>query len=201
MTDTFALEKLYNNVVTQFASDGTVVPNLFGWREKRKHIVSNGALQGAATAQPSTPGNRIIWVPGNEEGDGDAGKHSGPSKNPGTNPRSLATLGEVFTVYIQGSDPRTPANELAQYRAVRFLYDAWFRAVYLAAYGTFSIQTVKWDRSKTERQHGAMMIAVCTVEAMIPDVSFPTAPVNTAAALATTVLSQTDPTVTIHAVP
>lgn len=188
MTDTLALENLYTQVVAQFAAEGTLLANAFGWREYRKHV-TNAAPGGVL-------GNRLIWLPGNEAGDGDAGKLL-PPRYPGNNPRSLGTLGELFTVYVLGCDPTAPENELAQYKVTRFNFDAWYRAVYLAAYGTFTIESVKWDRTKTERQHGAMLVAVCTIQAMIPDVTYPSAPVDTHALLTTHVLSQTDPTVEV----
>ena len=187
MTDTLALELLYTRTVAQFALDGLVVPNLFGWRERTKHI-TNGTSPG--------PGNRIIWVPGNELGSGDLGKMAPPSKmtlDPNGNPRSLGTLLEVFTVYICGSDPSAPQNELAQYKITRLLLDSWLGAIYLQAYGTFSILSAQWDRSKTERQHGAMIVVVATIQAMIPDTTFALAPVDTHAEVVAKVLSQTDP--------
>lgn len=179
MADTLALEHLFNEVLARFAQDGTHVPNSFGWKEKAKHGANN----------------RIVWYPG-KPGDGEAGKHAPASKQP-INPRSVATLLEVFTCEIQGYDANATDNEMAQYKATRLLYDAWFRAVYLAAYGTFTIETLNWDRTKTERQHGAMLVAVCTIQAMIPDAAFGTAPTDTKAELTTHLLSQTDPTVEV----
>lgn len=187
--DTLALENLYNQTVAQFAADGTAITNAFGWREYRKHLVVGSPL-----------GNRIMWVPGNETGDGDIGK-AAPPRYPGNNPRALGTLLELFTVFVCGFDASAPENELLQYKATRFNFDAWYRAVYLAAYGTFTIESLKWDRSKTERQHGAMLVAVCTIQAMIPDVTYPGAPVDTHALVSSHVLTQTDPTVEVDPKP
>ena len=90
MTDSLALEVLFNGVVARFAADSTLVPNLFGWREKSKHV-TNG----------TTVGNRVIWVPGDEEGAGDSGKLAAPSKMSLSAAddvaRSLGTLLEFFT--------------------------------------------------------------------------------------------------------
>jgi hypothetical protein len=190
MADTLALELFFNRVTAQFALDGTQVPILFGWREKNKHIV-NG----------TTVGNKIIIVPGNEPGNGDVGKLLAPSKNVPDGVRSFGTLGELFTVYICGSDPTAPSNELAQYKVTRLLYDTFVRAAYLQAFGTWLAVTLNWDRTKTERQHGAMLIGVFAIEAMIPDTALTLAPVDTHAILTTTVLSQADPPVRIDPIP
>src|SRR6185369_2099880 len=99
--------------------------------ERTKHV-SNG----------SPVNNKIVWVPGNEPGNGDVGKLLGPSKNVPDNVRSLGTLAELFTVYICGSDPTSPTNELAQYKVTRLLYDTFIRAAYLQGFGTWQPVTL-----------------------------------------------------------
>lgn len=162
-----ALPELFDAVVARFDLDSTAADQHFGWREPPRHKTSHA---------------RIVWVPGDE------GANTGnvdPARNPGGNPRSLATLRELFTVYIGADDPRFPEDERAQYVATRLLFDAWVRAVYLAAHGTFLIESVSWNTSKTERRHGAELVCVCWVEALIPDAPYALAPTDTEASILT----------------
>lgn len=169
MSVILALPRLYDAVVARFAADGLSVPNLFGWR---------------TPPQKYTLGNRICWIPGDTDS-GDLGETL-PARYPGRNPRSLATLGELFTIEIIASDPDLTKleHERVQYQAVRELYDAWYRAVYLAAYGTFAVQSSTWMIEKKERRYGAAIRVVCSIEAMIPDA--PLTDVSPAAATVTT---------------
>lgn len=186
-----ALEKLYDDCVARFGQEGTfgITPtpqaaaqaaNHFGWREPTRQL---------------RPLARIEWVPGDPQGD--AGQIAG-AKYPGrATPdlgRPLATLVERFTVYVHGYDNTAPRNERAQWKATRLLYDAWYRAVYLAAYGTFQIASTRWLTEKTEQRFGATLQVVCLIESMIPDAVITTAPVDTAADITVTELSVTDPT-------
>jgi len=174
MTDTLALEALYLAVRARFTSEGYAVDQAFGWREPP-----------AQTARP-----RIAWFPGDPGGD--VGTWAG-ARSPGRNPRPLATLRELFTVEIFASDPLHLENELAQYKAARLLADAWFRAVYLAARGTFQVRSTRWlNRRGAARTAGATLQLVCEVEAMVPDVEHPIAPVDTQADVATSVLEETE---------
>jgi len=159
----YALTCLFDAVSARFESDCTDAPNLFGWREPQKHKVTT---------------RRIVWVPGNETGD--AGELRA-ARNPGRNPRSLATLAELFHVRIEAYDPQFVEDERKQYEAVRGLYDAWVRAVYLAAHGTFQILSQAYDISHNERRHGATLIVICEVEAVVPDTAHTVAPVDTGA--------------------
>lgn len=155
-----ALPVLFDAVVARFKLDSTDAENVFGWRQPQKHKVRE---------------SRIVWVPG------DIGGSAGEiraARNPGGNPRSLATLGELFTVHVSANDPQFPENELGQYQATRLLYDAWYRAVYLAAHGTFSVQSLEWNVTKNERRHGAGLICVCEVEALVPDSPYTTVPLE-----------------------
>jgi hypothetical protein len=160
VADTLALEKLYDDVVARWAAEvavgGTPVPNLFGWREPHRK---------------ETRGNRVIWVPGGE--DGELGELE-PPKQPGRNPRSLGTLGELFYVDILAADSATDANaenERKQYRAVRLLFDAWWRAVYLAATVRVTIVSSRYLTDHNQRRYGAGIRAVCSIEAMLPDLT------------------------------
>jgi len=163
VANTLALEHLFAAVSTRFATEGTAAENVFGWRK------------------PAQPGlsNRIVWVPGDPSGNAGA---TGPARNPGRNPRSLATLYELFTVIVAAVDLTAPDDEAAQYKVARVLRDAWFRAVYLAAHGTFEIKSERWITDKLERRRGAALEIVCAVEAMVPDAAAATAPVDTGAA-------------------
>jgi hypothetical protein len=188
VSDTLALEKLYNDVVAQFVADaaaetpaGTPPHQSFGWREPAK--------RGDATTQAPQMRRRIAWVPG-DDASGDLGA-SAPARNPGRNPRPLATLAELVTVYIEAADLTAAENELAQYRAARFLYDAWLRAVYIAARGTFQIRSQRWVDDRATRRFGATIRVVLALEAMVPDAPLETAPVDTDA-LVTTHLEPND---------
>ena len=182
MTVLFALPELFDAVVARFALDATAAEQVFGWREPAQHPES---------------ATRITWVPGDESGS--AGEIRG-ARNPGGDPRSLATLGELFTVRLSAYDPASPEDERTQYIATRALYDAWFRAVHLAAHGTFRVQSLDWNTSKNERRHGAELVCVCEIEALIPDAPYTLAPVDTAASI-TESLENVDEVVTAAPAP
>jgi hypothetical protein len=148
-----ALPRLFDAVVARFAAEGTAVANLFGWR---------------ASAQQLTGAPRIVWIPGDPRGS--LGQIL-PPRNPGRiDPgRPLATLDELFTIEIVAADTAMPETERAQYQVVRELYDAWYRAVHLAAHGAFRVLSSEWIGPAKERRHGAGIRALCAVQAMIPD--------------------------------
>lgn len=163
----FALPVLFDAVVDRFDTDSTAVEMHFGWREPQKYKTARA---------------RIVWVPGDEGGNvGEVrpARNPGTGTNGGTGPRSLATLAELFTVYISANDPKSPEDEREQYIATRALFDAWYRAVYLAAHGTFAVLSTAWNNSKNERRHGAELVCVCWVEAKVPDAPYAIAPVDT----------------------
>jgi hypothetical protein len=171
-----ALPKLFDDVVARFAAEGTVVPNLFGWRTPPQKLVTS---------------SRICWVPGDDSG---ALGELLPARHPGGNPRSLATLGELFTVWIVTSDPDAAKreNERAQYQSARELFDAWWRAVYLAAHGTVRVESASWVPEKKERRFGAAILVVGVIEAMVPDEEHDSAPVDTKAVIDVTELNVTE---------
>jgi hypothetical protein len=164
---TLALPKLYADVMARFATDaaaedppGTAPSQAFGWREPAKR---SGSM-------------RVVWVPG-DDSTGEIGE-MGPARNPGRNPRSLGTLAELFTVYLEAVDLTAPENELAQYKVARHLFDAWFRALYLAAHGTVALRSVAWVTDKTLRRYGATIRVVGTIESVVADAPLETAPVD-----------------------
>lgn len=175
MPDTLAIERLYAAVTARFTSEGTGAANVFGWRMPAQHV----------------EGNRIAWVPGDTSGR--VGETTAP-RQPGRNPRPLATLRELFTVVINAVDTADLENEALQYRAARLLRDAWFRAVYLAAHGTFAIVSEDWITDKLERRYGAALRVVIALDAMVPDEPAELAPVDTAALIATSLASVTETT-------
>ncbi len=166
MTDTLALERLYDAVSARFVAEGTDAPNVFGWR--------------ARSLQREDGKSRIAWVPGDPSGN--AGSEA-PARQPGRNPRPIATFAELFTVEIIGVDPDAGEDERAQWKATRLLRDAWFRAVYLAAHGTFSIKSQVWLVDKTQRRFGTMLRIVATIDSMVPDEPLASAPLKTRAVL------------------
>jgi hypothetical protein len=175
----FALPTLFDAVIARFEADGTKADNLFGWREPSKW------------KQSSVP--RVVWVPG---GDGEDAGEIRAARNPGANPRSIATLGELFTAHITGSDPQFPEDERKQYEATRLLFDAWYRAVYKAAHGTFSVASLSWNVSKNERRNGTELVCVCELEAMIPDLPVVFAPTDAEAEITTSLEDVDEITVT-----
>ncbi len=166
MSTILALTKLYDDVVARMDADAlaagaTVVPQAFGWRSPAQ--------------QPRAP--RIVWVPGDDTG-GALGDVRA-ARSPGRNARPLVTLGELFTVYLEAVDTTAPEDERAQYQAARELFDAWLRAVYLAARGTFQIRAASWVIERKERRYGATVRVLGEIEAMVPDAAFGVAPVDT----------------------
>jgi hypothetical protein len=175
MATILALPYLYDLVVARFAAESTCVPNLFGWR--------------APDLKDHAGKPRIAWVPGDEAGE--LGELEAP-KQPGRNPRSLATLGELFTVTLWGEDPSDPENERKQYQATRELFDAWWRAVYLAMPSKVKVVSVAWVIDKKVRRAGAAIRVVCTVEAMVPDEAYELAAVEANADIDTELLDNTE---------
>ncbi len=157
-----ALPRLFDAVIERFADEGTNIPNVFGWKQR--------ARQGTS--------NRIVWVPGDES---DSLGEVGAARDPGRNPRSLATLSEFFTVDIEAVDPTDSEDERDQYQAARLLFDAWWRAVYFAARGTVTLVSASWIDVKRERRYGAGIRVVCALEAMIPDTEYEVASTETRA--------------------
>jgi hypothetical protein len=174
MADTLAIEAYYAAVGARFTAEGTAASNVFGWRTVAQH----------------PEGNRCAWVPGDPSGK--LGELAG-AKQPGRNPRPLATLRELFTVYLDAVDTSALENEALQYRAVRLLFDAWLRALYLAAHGNFQVRSVDWvTDSSLERRYGATARVVVSVDAMVPDSPAALAPVDVSALLDLSVADQTE---------
>lgn len=160
----FAIGFLFDAVQARFDLDCTEVEMVFGWRRP---------------AQYKKTDNRIVWTPGDEGGS--LGQITPAISRAGEESlrRSLGTLNELVTVRIESLDPQFPEDERAQYRAARCLYDAWYRAVYLAVHGNFEILSSDWDNSKLERRHGLALIVIVSVGALLPDAPFTLAPVDT----------------------
>jgi len=154
VTTQLALPWLYEQVTAHLLADGTPVVSQFGWRIPAQQVY----------------GNRIAWVPGDPHG---AIGTMGPPRNPGGDPRSLGTLSELFTVTINGQDPAEPENELKQYSIVRYLRDAWYRAVYHVAHGVFDVRYEEWITTRTERRHGAALRIVTELQSAVWDVPYP----------------------------
>jgi hypothetical protein len=168
MSEVLALPLLFDAVSAILATDVTPAPTLaFGWKEAAKQI-----NQGTGRA------NRIVFAPGDESYG--FGRDLPPDK-PGRNPRPLATEEELFTVFIWAVN-RSDVSERAQYEAARFLYDGWRRAMYLVTHtdgdtgiGPMTILSQRWNKGAggkmVERPFGAEIIAVCSVQAMVPDLA------------------------------
>lgn len=178
MATILALEFLFDAVVERFECEGTNAAQTFGWREPSKQL----------QAFP-----KIVWVPGDPNGG--LGTIA-PPNFPGRTPRRpLATLVELCTVTISSEDLSDPHNERLQYHATRLLFDAWYRAVYLAATQTHRIESSSWVVEQNERRRGASIRVVLGIMAMIPDAPLATAPVDTKAEITPELLDQTDPVI------
>lgn len=174
-----ALEYLYDAVSARMIAESTLAAGAFtfGWREPPKQ---------------DGPSRRIVFTPGAPDGGLGA---LGPARYPGPQPghleigRTLATLGELFTVRIlaeiEGTDiggVGLEANDRVQYEQVRLLYDSFIRALYLAAHGNFgdgkALQIVdqRWVTTRAEKRFGAAIQLTCAIQATIPDLPYtPTA--------------------------
>lgn len=163
MTVVLAVPRAYDAVVSRFADEETVCDFGFGWRENMKQLASS---------------RRIVFQPGDASGAvGDVSN----ARFPGRNPRPIGTLNELVTVFVEAYDATDAENERKQYQAARELFDAFYRALYLACHGTFEIVSSKWDVSKNVRRRGAMLVVVISLQSMIPDEPLETAPADTVA--------------------
>lgn len=175
MAIVFALPHLFDAVVATFAADGTAAVQSFGWK---------------ASAEQIRGDRRITWRPGNESGDLGA---MAPPKWIGKNPRQIATLNELCTVDLYAFDRAAANVERAQYQVAHELYDAWIRALELAAAGTYAIVSSKWLDPDRTRGAGVTIRAVLTIQAPITDTPYPTAPVDTGADLTLAELDHSEP--------
>jgi hypothetical protein len=153
MASLLAWPSLFDRVAAMFVAESTPAVNLFGWRVPAQHAVSN----------------RLAWVPGDPGGKFGP---TGPPRNPGGYPRSLATTHELFSVYINAQDPSDPENERKQYELARYLRDAWYRAVYTHAYGAWRLVDEAWLIGRKERRYGAALCIVSELDATVPDLPF-----------------------------
>lgn len=178
--EALTLPCLYDLVVARFQAESTRIPNLFGWRKP---------------ASKEETGPRIVWVPGDPNGA--IGVLSTRKGQPGLggdagNPRILGTLGELFTLYVISADPTDPENERKQYAAARELFNAWWRAAFLAANATLKPIALNWIVDKKERRHGAAMRCVFAIDAPIPDQTLEVVPADAHAAIALSLLDNTE---------
>lgn len=164
---------MFDAVQADFKLNEIDAPMFFGWRETAKHKRTD---------------QRLVWIPGDS---GNAvGEVRPPRQRQGLGgsgqPRAIGTLAELVTVRIEAFDSQFAEDERFQYKAVRFLYDAWYAAVYRAAHGKFSIVSQEYDLPFIERKHGAAIIAVVEIEAPLPDVVNPVVPADAEGDITTT---------------
>ena len=176
MAVVFALPRLFDAVVAQFAADGTLAEQTFGWLAPAEQVRTNA---------------RITWTPGDKNGVLGA---FGPPKYNGMPARQIATLFELCTVEIYAFDPAQRTVERSQYQIVRELFDAWLRAVDLAAAGTYLIVGSEWVGGDRTRRSGASLLVVFSVQAPIVDepTATATAPADTGAEIEVHELEATD---------
>lgn len=152
--------------------------HVFGWNTAKR----SGAL-------------RIMWVPGDDLA---LGELVAP-REPGRNPRPIFDLEEYFTVLLEAYDPAARTDNRAQYIAARLLFDAWLRAAYLAAPGSFRVLEVAWVPVGGDAgplgivsQLGATIRATCVIRGVVPDAPLSATPTNTSAVVASIEGTQTD---------
>jgi len=173
----FALPWLVQQVRDRFEAEGVLIPNAFGWREAARKLEESE--------------NRIMWVPGDDSSQV-AGDYEAP-QSVGENPRALAQLAELCTVYLHAYDDEEPEDELVQYTAVRTLHDVWFRAVHLAAVGTYKLSRPTWHGKPKERRRGATMRVLLSITAPIPDEEQAIVPADAGAIASAHLHAKTDP--------
>lgn len=154
MSVTFALEKLFDDVVASFETDAIPCDQAFGWTEP---------------ARQKTAAARITWTPGDPTG---VVGSIVSARYPGRDPRPVATLQETFTCRIMANDPTSPENERAQYHIVRMLFDDWFAACRRSSTMNFQIVRAEWNTTKAHRRHGAELVAICTIDSAIVDEAY-----------------------------
>lgn len=155
MADTFALLKLYDDVVTRFGAELPDVRLAFGWREP--WMLDDGR---------DAP--RVVFAPGDESGA--VGGVTGP-KFVGQTYRSLYDLGERFRVYVASHDYED-ASERAQFVSTRALFDAVMRALYHAGRGNIEFLSFEWVAAaeRTERRRNAAIMITAQIAAPILDI-------------------------------
>jgi hypothetical protein len=174
--------ELYRGVVEQFAADGTIAEQAFGFRTPMGQATTPAGIQA-----------KISWVPGDDTGSNDAGKQV-PTLNVGSTYKALGTFEETFTVYLEAVDltsSKSRTDDLASYAAVISLRDAWFRAMYYAAYtrpgaslgGRWKIVKAGWLADKRLVPRGACLRLLVSAPVQIPDLPVTLAPLNVEAEL------------------
>lgn len=122
------------------------------------------------TREPAKRGDpfKITFVPGDESGG--AGEVL-PARNIGRDPRPLATLAELCTIYVEQFDdtPGNPEVELYQWKACRLLWDGVLRAIYLSAHGTYEVVSTEHMTERSTRRHAWAMRSVIAIQSMVPD--------------------------------
>lgn len=184
MAVVLALPKLFDDIVARIAAEvvppATATPCVWGKRQVAKQ-------------DPGPP--RIVIVPG-DDGDGDIGELGAP-KQPGRNPRPIANLEELFTVYLEAADrtsQTTLDTERAQYQVCRELFDTFYRHAHASAPGRFRLLEGRWITEKVIAPYGATIRLLCTIEAPVFDAIPESAPKDTKADVATSVYNVTETT-------
>ena len=133
---------------------------LFGRRETPKQL--NKGQHG-----------RVVFQPGDDSGR--AGTW-GSARQPGRNPRPLATWKELFVVFVWSIDHEAPDDELKQYESTKRLFGLVYAAMYRAAYGTIAMGNPAWvvRGLHDERFNGAELRVECTLDSPIFDLHWET---------------------------
>lgn len=154
------LTSLYDTMRADLIEHGRTASIVFGQREPAKRV-----NQGPGTA------NRICFVPGDETGK--AGDEN-PVRMPGGNPRPLALLAEVASVYCWAKDTSASAGEREDYIAARALYAAARAAIQRAGGGNVKCLSPKWIVDTKERRYGYEIMFLVVFGTTIHDLGSPT---------------------------
>lgn len=169
MAEFRALRLLAAAIEARFVLDASpsVVPLTFpfGFKEPFKQI--NQTPEGRA--------GRIVTVPG-LPGNNRRAIEFLPPRNPGRDPRPLATRGEYFHVYVWAVDRSALNDEGAQYDAASDLLDAWVRNWYLVTHtngdtgiGPSTLIDASYSGQQIERGFGMEFVVTGQVHHMVPD--------------------------------
>jgi hypothetical protein len=184
MATYLALPLLYTATVAAFAAedDWDDVAFAFGWREPARQ---NAGLR------------RIVYTPGNRGGG--LGKLQPPREVGGHPERHLQDLAELFTVILTAGLDGTLTDELAAYKAARELFDHWWATSRVLVTTNLAIIDARWlNERANEVRRGATLEVVGAILSPIPDAQKGTAPVDTAAEIATKLGETTSETMFIE---
>lgn len=91
------------------------------------------------------------------------------------------TIGTTYAFTTTAAVVKPSELDFDHWKATRILYDSWYRAVYRATFGRFTIISTDWVRPRKEGAWGATIRVVGAIESMIPDSATGAAPADVGA--------------------